>query len=139
MARSETGVEHLLRRAGFGARQDDLNAFENTSTSGVLDLLDYQRQADDVDSKIGDPAYALIGAVGGFSPNLNIEHARQRWLFRMLHTRRPLEEKMALFWHNHFATVFTKIASIAGGAQATRMMALKAGELPGPQGQIELF
>jgi len=57
----------------------------------------------------------------------------------MLHTRRPLEEKMALFWHNHFATAYTKIASIAGGAQATRMMALKAGELPGPQGQIELF
>jgi len=140
MARSETGVEHLLRRAGFGASQDDLKAFENTSTSGVLDyLLDYGRQADDVDSKIGDPAYASITAVGGFSPNLNIEHARQRWLFRMLHTRRPLEEKMALFWHNHFATAYTKIASIAGGAQATRMMALKAGELPGPQGQIELF
>ena len=140
MARSETGVEHLLRRAGFGASQDDLKAFENTSTSGVLDyLIDYERQADDVDSKIGDPAYASITAVGGFSPNLNIEHARQRWLFRMLHTRRPLEEKMALFWHNHFATAYTKIASIAGGAQATRMMALKAGELPGPQGQIELF
>src|SRR5262247_3241792 len=59
MARSETGVEHLLRRAGFGASEDDLKAFENTSTSGVLDyLIDYERQADDVDSKIGDPAYA---------------------------------------------------------------------------------
>mgnify|MGYP001096327184 CR=1 FL=1 len=67
MARSETGVEHLLRRAGFGASQDDLKAFENTSTSGVLDyVIDYERQADDVDSKIGDPAYASITAVGGF-------------------------------------------------------------------------
>ena len=75
----------------------------------------------------------------GFSPNLNIEHARQRWLFRMLHSKRQLQEKMALFWHNHFATAYSKIAGIVGGGQATRMMALKPGELPGPPGQIELF
>ena len=141
MARSELGVEHLLRRAGFGASQDDLKEFEGTlhlrvscSTSSTT-----SEQPDDVDSKIGDPAYASIAAGGGFSPNLNIEHARQRWLFRMVHSKRPLQEKMALFWHNHFATAYSKIAGIVGGAQATRMMALKAGELPGPQGQIELF
>jgi uncharacterized protein (DUF1800 family) len=140
MARSETGIEHLLRRAGFGASRDDLKAFEDTSTSAALQyLLDYERQPDDVDSKIGDPAYASITAARGFSPNLDIEHARQRWLFRMVHTKRPLQEKMALFWHNHFATAYSKIAGIVGGAQATRMMALKADELPGPQGQIELF
>ena len=46
---------------------------------------------------------------------------------------------MALFWHNHFATAYTKIAGGVGGVQATKTMALKAGELPGPQGQIELF
>jgi uncharacterized protein (DUF1800 family) len=140
MARSELGVEHLLRRAGFGASQDDLKAFEGTSTSGVLQsLLEYERQPDDVDSKIGDPAYASINRGGGFSPNLNIDHARQRWLFRMVHSKRPLQEKMALFWHNHFATAYSKIAGIVGGPQATRMMALKLDELPGPQGQIELF
>ena len=53
--------------------------------------------------------------------------------------KRPHQEKMALFWHNHFATAYSKIAGIVGGVQATRMMALKADELPGPQGQIELF
>ena len=86
-----------------------------------------------------NPAYASIAGGAGFSPNVNIEHARQRWLFRMVHSRRPLQEKMALFWHNHFATAYSKIADIVGGGQATRMMALKAGDLPGPQGQIELF
>ena len=45
------------------------------------------------------------------------------------------QEKMALFWHNHFATAYSKIAGIVGGVQG--MMALKADELPGPQGQIE--
>ena len=73
MARSESGVEHLLRRAGFGASQDDLRAFEDTSTSGLLQyLLDFERQPDDVDSKIGDPAYASITAARGFSPNLDL-------------------------------------------------------------------
>jgi uncharacterized protein (DUF1800 family) len=33
------------------------------------------------------------------------------WLYRMLHTARPLEEKMTLFWHNHFATSNTKVAN----------------------------
>jgi uncharacterized protein (DUF1800 family) len=140
MAPKDLGVEHILRRAGFGASPDDLKAVEDSSASGVLEyLLDYERQPDDVDAKMGDPAYALINAAGGFSPNLNIEHARQRWLFRMVHSKRPLQEKMALFWHNHFATAYSKIAGIVGGPLATRMMALKADELPGPQGQIELF
>ena len=140
MARAQLGVGHILRRAGFGASQEDLKFFEGTSTSGVLQyLLDYDQQPDDADSKIGNSAYASITPGGGFSPNLNIEHARQRWLFRMVHTQRPLQEKMALFWHNHFATAYSKIAGLIGGGQATRMMALKPGDLPGPQGQIELF
>jgi uncharacterized protein (DUF1800 family) len=140
MARVELGVEHLLRRAGFGASQEDLKQFEDMSVSGVLQyLLDYEAQPDDVDSKIGTAGYASINPGGGYSPNLNIEHARQRWLFRMVHTKRHLQEKMALFWHNHFATAYSKLNGTVGGAQATRMLALKPGDLPGPQGQIELF
>jgi len=140
MARGHTGKEHLLRRAGFGASQEELARFDDMSTFGAIQhVLDYEQQPDEVDSRIGNPTYAAITARDGFSPNLNIDHARQRWLFRMLHTTRPLQEKMALFWHNHFATAYSKIAGTVGGAQATRMMALKPGELPGPQGQIELF
>jgi len=140
MARGELGVEHLLRRAGFGASQDDLKQFEGMSVSAVLQtLLDYESQPDDVDAKIGTAGYASITPGSGFSPNLNIEHARQRWLFRMLHTKRPLQEKMALFWHNHFATAYSKISGASNGFLGTRMLALKPGELPGPQGQIELF
>ena len=140
MARGQLGVEHLLRRAGFGASQEDLKSFEGSSTNGVLQyLLDYEQQPDDVDSKIGTSGYASITPGAGFSPNLNIDHARQRWLFRMVHTKRPLQEKMALFWHNHFATAYSKIAGLIPAGQATKMMALTPGELPGPQGQIELF
>jgi uncharacterized protein (DUF1800 family) len=139
MARGRTGVEHLLRRAGFGASPADLDSFSEMSVSGVLDyLLNYEDQPDDVDSQIGNPAYvSVFNRAGGFNPNGNIEDARQRWLFRMVHTRRPLQEKMALFWHNHFATAYSKIAGTFGPVPATKMMANVSGQLPGPQGQLQ--
>jgi uncharacterized protein (DUF1800 family) len=141
MARSNQQVEHLLRRAAFGPNAADLARFGDVSASVVFShLVEYTRVVDEVDSKIGQPAYVGTTSPGrAFSPYTNIEDARQRWLFRMVHSQRPLEEKMALFWHNHFATAYSKIAGVVGAVQATKMMALKAGELPGPQGQIELF
>jgi uncharacterized protein (DUF1800 family) len=141
MARENGHVEHLLRRAGFGPTAAALAAFEASPISAVIDyLIDYERQPDDVDSKIGRSDYVSVTTRGGqFSPAINIEDARQRWLFRMVHSRRPLQEKMALFWHNHFATGYTKIAGAYGTVQGTKMLALKQGELPGRPGQIELF
>lgn len=40
---------------------------------------------------------------------LRIEELRSWWLDRMVHTPRPLEEKMTLFWHGHFATQAIKV------------------------------
>ena len=58
----------------------------------------------------------------------------------MIHSRRPLQEKMALFWHNHFATAYSKIAGRVGAPEATRMLAAKRSEHPaGVPGQLELF
>lgn len=141
MARGQHPVDHLLRRAGFGASPAELAQYQELPLSIAIDrLLEYQRLPDDVDSKIGQSGYVGITTRNrAFSPNTNIEDARQRWLFRMVHSERPLQEKMALFWHNHFATGYSKVSGAFGGMQGTKMMALKAGELPGPQGQIELF
>jgi uncharacterized protein (DUF1800 family) len=75
---------------------------------------------------------------GTFSPNTVINDARQRWLFRMVHSARPLQEKLTLFWHNHFATAYSKVAGAYGSSDATRMMAAKANEDPAKlQGQVE--
>src|SRR5262245_41928687 len=138
---SDQDIEHLLRRAGFGVGPDDRRAVEDMTASDVLDyLIDYERQPDDVDRKIGDSACLLVVPRSqAFWPNLDIEDAQQRWLFRMTHTRRPLQEKMALFWHNHFATAYGKLAVTCGTIQATKLLCLARGELPGPAGQIELF
>ena len=47
---------------------------------------------------------------------------------------------MTLFWHNHFATGYTKIAGALGAAEGARYMAAKASEDPGQvRGQIEML
>ena len=40
---------------------------------------------------------------------MEIHRTGQWWAERMLRTKRPLEEKLALFWHGHFATSDTKV------------------------------
>ena len=40
---------------------------------------------------------------------LEVRRAAQWWANRMLTTRRPLEEKLGLFWHGHFATSDAKL------------------------------
>src|SRR5437764_15193467 len=106
-------IEHLFRRAGFGARPDEVDRFRNFTIGQAVDyLVDYQNIPDDVDSHIGQPGYVGMTTVGEFSPRSKITDARQRSLFRMLHSNRPLQEEMTLFWHNHFATGYEKIAGL---------------------------
>jgi len=140
MRSGDANLDHLFRRAGFGASAADLQAVAGMSYASAVDyFVDFDKQPDDVDTKIGLPESVSITTRGQFSPNTNIEDARQRWLFRMVHTRRPLQEKMALFWHNHFGVGYSKVAGVVGGVLGTKMMTTKGGELPGPQGHYELL
>ena len=114
-ASADRQIEHLLRRAGFGARPDELATYGALSiSSAVSALVNYESVPDDVDSKIGTAGFINTTVTGQFLPQGNINHARQRWLFRMVHTNRPLQEKMTLFWHNHFATGASKISNELG-------------------------
>jgi uncharacterized protein (DUF1800 family) len=140
MAQLNPEIDHLLRRAGFGASAEDVNTFRDMSTTAaVARLVDYEGRPDDVDARIGRPDHAQVVSRDLFAPDIDIDDARQRWMFRMIHTRRPLQEKMALFWHNHFATAYSKLVADSGTVQAAKMLAHKPGVLRGPQGQIELF
>ena len=136
---------HLLRRAGFGARPDELDRFRKMGIrSAVEDLLNFERVPDDVDTKIdvNAPGYVLTTRIAGaFLPASNIAAARQRWLFRMVHSDRPLQEKMTLFWHNHFATAYTKLNGMLATGEAARYLAAKPSDVGagGVRGQIEML
>ena len=141
MARRDSLIEHLLRRVGFGGTPQEVQEYSDLGYATALDqLLNYEQVVDDVDAYIGTPGYVAVTATGPFTPNTTIAHARQRWLFRMVHSSRPLEEKMTLFWHNHFATAYSKVAGALGATEGARAMAAKASEDPaGFTGQIELL
>jgi uncharacterized protein (DUF1800 family) len=134
-------VEHLLRRVAFGQSPADAARYAGVSYVAAVDsLLDFDPAATDTDDKIGTPGYVGVTANGAFTPSLVIDHARQRWLFRLVHSPAPLQEKMALVWHQHFATAFSKISGILGATDATRTMAAKPADDPGAaKGQLEMF
>lgn len=133
--------QHILRRMGFGASADDLASYGDLSSLALAQtLLNFEQVPDDVDANIGRPEYAGITTRGMFSPDTVINDARQRWLFRMVHSRRPLQEKMALFWHNHFATAYSKVAGAFGSVHGAKMMDAKAANFGGAfRGQAQLF
>jgi uncharacterized protein (DUF1800 family) len=140
VARLDPLIEHLLRRAGFGVSAADADVYRGASYRQAVDnLLAYPDSAD-VDASIGAPGFMGITASGAFTPNSNIAHARQRWIFRMVHSPAPLMERMALVLHHHFATGYTKVAGTVGTTDGARLMAAKPEEDPvGQVGQIELL
>jgi uncharacterized protein (DUF1800 family) len=141
MGRPSALLEHLFRRAGFGLTQAERDGYDGMEYyEAVNRLVDFDPDDTDVDDKIGTPGYIGITTAGRFSPNNVIGDARQRWLFRMVHSPAPLQERMALIWHNHFATAYSKVSGSINTADGARMMAAKPSEDPaGARGQIELF
>jgi uncharacterized protein (DUF1800 family) len=94
-------VAHLLRRAGFGSTEAELDEYTALGFAASLErLLNYEQ----VDDSAAEQQVTSIQV-----DRRNVEAARFAWLTRMLYTRRPLQEKMVLFWHTHFATAASKV------------------------------
>jgi uncharacterized protein (DUF1800 family) len=103
-ARSQ--VAHLLRRAGFGATEAELDTYTQLGFAGAVDRLLNPEQVDDsATDQLLQPLTANLG------DRKQIEASKFWWVNRMLYTQRPLQEKMTLFWHNHFATANSKVAN----------------------------
>ena len=91
-------MAHLLRRAGFGAGREELEAYAEQGYDQVVDdLVDLER-CPPTDEDI------LQRYFGGEGPQIYVGI----WIYRMINSKRPLEEKMALFWHHVFATGYAK-------------------------------
>jgi len=93
MSQLNPEIDHLLRRAGFGVSPADAETFRDMSTSAAIaHLVDYEGRPDDVDARIGRADHAQVVSKDLFAPDIDIDDARQRWMFRMIHTRRPLQD-----------------------------------------------
>ncbi len=93
-------MAHLMRRAGFGATRDELEAqVANGYEATVEDLLHPRDQGNLPDDVIR--RYHVAADEGANAGTV-------KWMYRMITTRCPLEEKLTLFWHGLFATSYAK-------------------------------
>ncbi len=111
MAFTNEDAAHLLRRMGFGGNLDEISDLEARGKEGAVDyLLNYQ-------SINNQPLDDLLAASFNFADprdnnRFNQGEIRRWWMTRMVHSRRQFEEKMTLFWHNHFATALSQVQEI---------------------------
>ncbi len=83
----------------------------------LLDITSLDRAANAVPGPVFDPtapdrarsAQAQIRAEGWRVIDREKTVLREWWLNRMMVAEFPLREKLALFWHDHFATSFDKV------------------------------
>ena len=92
-------VAHLMRRAAFGATPAELDTLtaEKSYEEIVDDLVNPERFAE-LDQSLIERYY------GGELVAIHVG----KWIYRMANTRRPLEEKMALFLHHLFPVAWGK-------------------------------
>ncbi|MHC4948858.1 MAG: DUF1800 domain-containing protein [Planctomycetota bacterium] len=131
-------AQHLLNRAGFGGTPAQVRALANMGVRKAVDyIVDYHEVdgaavvATRFDPDIMRPAspderrqIRRARQSGDEAAVEQFRRERQRrqqadrrqmreiqrwWLTRMIETPRPLEEKLTLFWHGHFATSYRTI------------------------------
>ena len=97
-------MAHLMRRASFGAGRDELEARVAKGYEATVEELLHPETQPAVDMYTllrYQPASLLPG---GQPPMGNVN-----FMYHLVNTKRPLEEKMALFWHHVFATGNSKV------------------------------
>src|SRR6266850_354612 len=123
-----TTTAHLLNRAGFGGPPAEIEKLMALGPEkAVSHLVDFEKIPDDT----ADPSWAkpdptraerfLAARRASEEERRKLfreEQQQQRqhimelrgwWMQRMTSGSRPLQEKMVLFWHGHFATSFEKV------------------------------
>ena len=119
---------HLVNRAGFGAAPEEIARAAARPPAEVVDgLVDYERIAEDFPPPTWVTPDADRRPDRSKAAGLTEEQRREKlreireaerehlvelrawWLYRMRYTKRPLQEKLTLFWHGHFATSADKV------------------------------
>ena len=97
-------MAHLMRRAGFGVSWDDL---EKRVAQGYEETVEELLNPEIMPSADEDLLFRYHPLTE--LPATNPFHGPANWLYHMINSQRPLQEKMALFWHQVFATGNSKV------------------------------
>lgn len=100
-------IAHLLRRFGFGAGKFDVDTYAKLGVDATIErLINY----DQVDEKFPINPWEMTGYGTEGLIQFDPPKFASWWALRMLMTERPLQERLTLFWHNHFAVSAEKVA-----------------------------
>ena len=96
-------MAHLIRRAGFGATRDELDRRCAQGYQATVEELLSPEQAAPIEEDVLRRYHVDQNSL------MLIESCQAYWMYRIINTNAPLEEKMALFWHGLFATAYGKL------------------------------
>ena len=106
-------MAHLMRRAGFGATLQELEESQAKGYEATVETLLHPEDVPEWDDDL----------FRRYQPDLNsvmyFESAQAYWMYKMINSKRPLEEKIALFWHGLFATAYGKLNLAKGVVNQT--------------------
>lgn len=94
----------LLRRFGLGAPQSEIDSAVSRGYSETVEaMLAFEKAPNEIDDE------EILTILKGDQNAIRPQMVTTWWIYRMLLTKHPMQEKLALFWHNHFATSGTKV------------------------------
>lgn len=120
--REEEKVRHLLRRFGLGASEAEMDFY---GRGGYLKAVDRLLASDENEEPFELTEDYLKNNDGQVVANPRF--AQSVWYAEQLVTNRPLSYKMAMFWHDHFATSAQKVSN--GPTMLRHMRLLRDGGL----------
>ena len=102
---------HLLRRAGFGATREKTDEFLDMGEEATVSFLLEYDQVDDTDLEERISALNLDRSdhSSKMPSTLKLVDLQHMAITRMIYTKRPLQEKMVLFWHGLLTSAWKKV------------------------------
>lgn len=110
---TEEDVDHLLMRAEFGIELAHRELAENLGYEAYVDQMLFFPTSGTTSVESAAAAYLVngtdpVGLEGKFPSGADIS---EWWIYLMMHTESPFQERLALFWHDHFAVSYSVLGS----------------------------
>ncbi len=137
---------HLARRAGFGARPDELDALVIAGMNAAVDsFLDYEPVDVVLEAQIGD--LPDTGENNRIKDPQDDGSLQGWWLYRMVNSNQPLQEQLTVFLHDTLVSEYAKVtAGVANsvndgndGSQANQACQLARGLPPDNRRRLQII